>query len=278
MRKQTIGQWLAVFWLLTTIAVLSACHRQQKTVPASASSRSSRIVQSKKAAAKSSAQPSAKPQPAATILTRLRAKPGSALVYAPFGDSLSVGLFADSKESRFTTLFAQQLAAATGKKVHEQGLAIVGKTAANLGVPQVQTIVAQKPDIVTIEFGTNDAVSGQAPATLAAFKAQLIQIVTTLQQQTSAQLILMTTWSPTGGTYASNDAAFDAQIKAVGQANNVPVADLQPIWQDHPEVVGPVGKTLPDFAAWGPRDAFHPNQTGHDRIARALMQLIKQEE
>ncbi len=275
MRKQATWQWLTVLWLLTVIAILSACHQQQGSTKTSSSNQ---VVQSKKAVAKSSVKSSAQPHVTSTILAKLKAKKDRTLIYAPFGDSLSVGLFADSTQSRFTTLFARRLASATGKRVHEQGLAVVGKTAANLGVPQVKTIVAQKPDIVTIEFGTNDAVGGHAPAALATFKSQLTLIVTTLKRQTSAQLILMTTWSPTGGTYVSNDDAFDAQIKAVGRSQKIPVVDLHSIWDNHPEVVGPAGKMLPDFAAWGPRDDFHPNQMGHDRIAQALMRLIKQKE
>ncbi|WP_420542935.1 SGNH/GDSL hydrolase family protein [Schleiferilactobacillus perolens] len=263
--------------LLVTVGTLAAC---QKPVSKSGQSVASTTKTRKKPSKKSSTskkETATKPV-APTLLDQLEKKSGQTLVYSPFGDSVSVGLFADSKQSRFTTLFAHQLARATGKQVTEQGVAVVGKTAANLGVPQVQTIVNQHPDIVTIEFGTNDAVGGKAPATLAAFKSQLTQIVTTLQQQTQAELILMTTWTPASGMYDVNDAAYDAEIKAVGQETKTPVLDLAPIWQNHPEVVGPPGQNIPDFATWGSRDQYHPNQVGHDRIAAALMNLIQQGE
>lgn len=163
-----------------------------------------------------------------------------------------------------------------GKPVTEKGVAVVGKTAANLGVPSIATIVSQQPDIVTIEFGTNDAVGGASNAVLTAFRQDLATIVNQLQQQTHAQLILMTTWSPANGQYIASDQAFDTQIKAVGQQYRVPVADLRTIWQGNTSVTGPAGQTLPDFAQWGTRDTFHPNQRGHQAIADLLMRIVRQ--
>ncbi|MFT8410899.1 MAG: SGNH/GDSL hydrolase family protein [Schleiferilactobacillus perolens] len=266
--------------LLGMVTLVSACRTNTKTIAQHSVQSSQKLKNAVSSSQKQANLEKNTPTTPAipTILNDLKKKAGQTLVYSPFGDSVSVGLFADSKQSRFTTLFAHQLTRATGKQVTEQGVAVVGKTAANLGVPQVQTIVNQHPDIVTIEFGTNDAVGGKAPATLAAFKSQLTQIVTTLQQQTQAELILMTTWTPASGMYDVNDAAYDAEIKAVGQETKTPVLDLTPIWQNHPEVVGPPGQNIPDFATWGGRDQYHPNQVGHDRIAAALMNLIQQGE
>ena len=145
-----------------------------------------------------------------------------------------------------------------------------------MGVPALPQLVAQHPDVITIEFGTNDAVGGATSTALAAYQQALTTIVTTLQKETSAQLILMTTWSPNQGPYVNADLKFDAVVKAVGQTYQVPVVDLATIWQGHDDVTGPAGTVIPDFTANGPRDTFHPNQRGHDQIAAQLIKTLEE--
>ncbi|BDR56581.1 SGNH/GDSL hydrolase family protein [Xylocopilactobacillus apis] len=200
------------------------------------------------------------------------------IIYAPFGDSLSVGLFADQQSSKFSSLFAQNLSKKIGKNVIEKGLSEVAKTAANFGVPSIQTIIDQKPDLITIEFGTNDAVGGKTDYVLNSFKENLLQIVNAFKNKTTAKLILMTTWSPSNGKYIDNDLAFDQKVKEVGKMTNTPVADLSKIWRGHPEVCGPAGKVISDFSQWGNRDDFHPNQIGHQRIAQMLFEIANKTE
>ena len=257
--------WLGLGVLLLLVAAGCGVSRQA----AKSTSHPSASARSRQASAAST-------PPRPTRLARLKAKSKAQLVYAPFGDSLSVGLFADKKATRFTSLFARQLARLTGKTVTEAGIAEVGKTATNLGVPALPQLVAQHPDVITIEFGTNDAVGGATSTALAAYQQALTTIVTTLQKETSAQLILMTTSSPNQGPYVNADLKFDAVVKAVGQTYQVPVVDLATIWQGHDDVTGPAGTVIPDFTANGPRDTFHPNQRGHDQIAAQLIKTLEE--
>ena len=168
--------WLGLGVLLLLVAAGCGVSRQA----AKSTSHPSASARSRQASAAST-------PPRPTRLARLKAKSKAQLVYAPFGDSLSVGLFADKKATRFTSLFARQLARLTGKTVTEAGIAEVGKTATNLGVPALPQLVAQHPDVITIEFGTNDAVGGATSTALAAYQQALTTIVTTLQKETSAQ-------------------------------------------------------------------------------------------
>ena len=257
--------WLGLGVLLLLVAAGCGVSRQA----AKSTSHPSASARSRQASAAST-------PPRPTRLARLKAKSKAQLVYAPFGDSLSVGLFADKKATRFTSLFARQLARLTGKTVTEADIAEVGKPATNLGVPALPQLVAQHPDVITIEFGTNDAVGGATSTALAAYQQALTTIVTTLQKETSAQLILMTTWSPNQGPYVNADLKFDAVVKAVGQTYQVPVVDLATIWQGHDDVTGPAGTVIPDFTANGPRDTFHPNQRGHDQIAAQLIKTLEE--
>ncbi|MEO2848308.1 SGNH/GDSL hydrolase family protein, partial [Lacticaseibacillus paracasei] len=169
------------FWLgfgLLLLILAAGCEVQHKAAKSSSSAASLRSRKSPSSRSSAAIKQT-------SMLARLKAKSQTTLVYAPFGDSLSVGLFADSKTSRFTTLFADQLHHLTDKTVTEEGIAEVGKTATNLGVPALPALIAQHPDLITIEFGTNDAVGGATPTALADYRQALTTIVATLQKQTT---------------------------------------------------------------------------------------------
>lgn len=210
-----------------------------------------------------------------TLASELKNSSKKSLVYSPLGDSLSVGLMANSQSDRFTSQFTRQIAKATGKKVEEKGTAMVGKTATNFGLPNVQTIIDQDPDIVTVEFGTNDAADVNNEKALPNYRSSIKQILDQLQQKTHAKIILMTSWSPADGPNKENDLRFDKVIKAEGKSRNLPVVNLADIWQGDPSVAGTPASITE--SVWNrPADTLHPNQKGHDKIAKALTKVLNQ--
>lgn len=208
-----------------------------------------------------------------TILNDLKSSPKKTLTYYALGDSLSVGLFSNSQNTRFTTLFAKDLEKGTGKKVTEINNSSVGKTVTNFGLPNVQALIAQQPDLVTIEFGTNDAAYGVDEKNLGDFTNNLDSLVQQVKSQTKAKILLMTTWSPSDGKYIQNDEIYDQKIKQIGQKYQVPIVDLATIWRDNPAV------TKNDLGYSNvynrQKDQFHPNQLGHDKISDLLYQTVK---
>lgn len=260
----TILLLLTVF--ISGASLLSSCSQKEKQTQTSVKKKSSNTKKAKKKGPK-----------IITVADKLKNSSKKNLVYAPLGDSLSVGLFADSKASRFTTLFTKDIEKATGKKVSEQGISVVGKTASNFGVYQVNSIAAKDPDIVTVEFGTNDAAGGASASALNAYETSMNQIVDTLQKKTHAQIILMTSWSPADGKNIEADKQFDQVIYKIAKQKNLPVADLSTIWEHNDSVTGPAGKTISDFSDYLTRDNFHPNQLGHDKIAELLNSKLNQE-
>lgn len=268
---------LRFFIFILLAGILVGCSNNQNTKTQSSTQHVTE-KSSKKAHSKShKKQPSHKTSLENSILAKLKRINKKELVYVPFGDSISVGLFADNNSQKFTELVRQDIAKKTSKTVTGNQVAEVGKTATNFGVPNLQNIINQNPDLVTIEFGTNDAVGGVNNVFFDQFKSSMEQIITSLQQNTHAQLVLVTTWSPPNGRYAENDLAYDKEIIALGQKFNIPVANLQSIWQNDASIVGPVGATIPDFSTFGVRDDFHPNQKGHQSIANKVMQVIEQQ-
>lgn len=210
-----------------------------------------------------------------TLASELKNSKKKTLVYSPLGDSLSVGLMANSQKDRFSSQFARTIAKETGKKVQEEGASETGKTATNFGLPNVQTIIDQKPDIVTVEFGTNDAADVNNPQALPNYQNSIKQILDQLQAKTNAKIILMTSWSPSDGPYRENDLRFDKVIFKEGKARHLPVVNLAKIWKNDPSVAG-TGAEITE-PVWGkPADKLHPNQKGHDKISQALTKVLNQ--
>lgn len=209
-----------------------------------------------------------------TILNELKGSTKTSLKYYALGDSLSVGLFSNKQDSRFTTLFKNDLEKGTGKKVIEINNSSVGKTVTNFGLPNVQNLIDSNPDIVTIEFGTNDSAYGVDSKNLGDFINNLDTLVGRVKNETQAKILLMTTWSPSDGQYKDNDSIYDQQIKKIGKKYQVQVVDLSKIWKDNPQVTeNDLGYSQVYNRS---KDTFHPNQQGHDKIAELLYQTIKE--
>jgi len=134
-------------------------------------------------------------------------------------------------------------------------------------------LIDRQPDIVTIEFGTNDAAYGTDPKNLGDFTSNLETTVRLIKAQTQSKILLMTTWSPSDGKYIENDAIYDQHIKQIGSKYHIPVVDMSNIWKNDPNVT----KNDLDYSQIYNRqkDTFHPNQLGHDKIAQLLYKTVQ---
>lgn len=264
-RKRILTSLFALIFLLA--AVIVGCSKQTKT---SDSNQATTKIEQKQ---KSKTSKNKTNKKSATIATQLKDSSKKTLTYSPLGDSISVGLLADKKTDRFTSQFTRTLEKQTGKIVIEKGSAKIGMTATNYGLPHVNEIIAQDPDIVTVEYGTNDGADVNNPRALPNYQSSLDQILTQLQEKTHAKIILITSWSAANGKYVDNYLKFDQAAIKIAQKHNVPVVDLAKIWQGNTSVTG---GSAASTALWGVNDTIHPNQHGHDEIAKALTKAIDQ--
>lgn len=129
-------------------------------------------------------KPKSKPK---LILDTFKESSKKQLQYYALGDSLSVGLFSNSQTTRFSTLFTKSLTDKIGKPVVESNTSSVGKTVTNFGVLHIQDLIAKQPDIVTVEFGTNDAAYGVDPTNVNNFVTNLNTVVSELKKKTKAK-------------------------------------------------------------------------------------------
>lgn len=250
--------------VLMALLVLTGCSNNQATTKESTKSVERTEIRKN--------NPKTKPKPV-SILDDLKNSSKEQLRYYALGDSLSVGLFSDSKATRFSTLFTKSLESKTGKQVVESNTSSVGKTVTNFGILHVQDVVANQPDIVTVEFGTNDAAYGVDATNVNNFVTNLDAVVSQLKSQTKAQIILMTSWSSSDGKYIENDRVYDQKIKEIAQKYQVPVADLSMIWNNNPSVIKNDLGYSNIYSIQ--KDEFHPNQQGHQAIADLLMKTVE---
>lgn len=182
------------------------------------------------------------------------------IVYSPMGDSLTEGYFATSSDKRFVEVYAKMLEDKLGYQVDVQGVAGYGGTSIN-GINGLEEIKSQSPDLITIEFGTNDADPANG-SDIETFKANLdtmIQTVSTIGNK-KPKIILVTTWNQ-----GDKAIPFDKAIKEAGKKYDLPVADISNIWKDS-STKGPEG--VQTFK--GLSDNWHPNDEGMQRIAEKI--------
>lgn len=190
-------------------------------------------------------------------------------VYTALGDSLAAGYFATASSKGYVAQVAQQIKAQQHVPVTVHNFSENGGSINTVAFPQLTEIYNTQPDLVTIEFGTNESVYDDPPhsATPAKFEKNLRKLISDLRANTHARIVLLTTWNQ------PRSLTYDARIQAVAKADHLPVANLQPIWQQAQQNGALSVKGAASFLGYG--DGFHPSDTGHTLIARAVYQQIK---
>ncbi|MCL4367140.1 SGNH/GDSL hydrolase family protein [Patescibacteria group bacterium] len=185
--------------------------------------------------------------------------------YAALGDSLTAGVGTYSYEQTFPFMYAQRLA-----KTHTQ------LEFTNFGQPGARTIevinyqlnpaIKQQPNLVTLLVGVNDIHDLQKQSS---FEQHFDQIVNTLLQQTSAQIIIlnipylgsnMILWPPYNYLFDMRTQQFNRTIEKSCNLERVICIDLY--HQTHHAF-----QTNPDLYA---ADQFHPSEHGYLYFVNSL--------
>lgn len=267
MKKLLTGVLLTVS--LSSLYVVEGCSNHASTGPVQVEG----VVMPKVSQPDKPIRPkSAKKKQKLTMFETLEQSKKPQLTYCAFGDSLSVGLFSEQKTRRFSTQLASSLQQQLHRKVIEKNTSAVGKTVTNFGIGHVEDVINAKPDLVTIEFGTNDAAYGTYPLNFNNFSNNLDATVSRIRHETQAQILLLTTWSSNKGKYIESDRIYDQKIKEIRQRYGVTVVDLSQIWKNNPEVTRNDQGMSKIYNIQ--KDEFHPNQYGHDQIVSLLEKTI----
>ncbi len=200
---------------------------------------------------------------AAALLPAVALAPGAFAAGMPkvlaFGDSLSAGLGLPPDAAFPARLEAQLRMQGVAARVVNAGVS--GDTTAG-GVARLDWALTDKPDIVLLELGANDALRGIDPAVVRANLDRLIGLI----QRSGAKLILLGMRAPAnwGEDYRQ---AFDRIYPDLAQAHGIP---LYPFFLEgvamQPQLNQP--------------DGLHPNERGVavivERVAPYVARLIGQ--
>lgn len=192
---------------------------------------------------------------------------GEKLIYSPMGDSLAFGVGVTNENKKYVSLLAQQINKKLGYEVEvSEGAVFPGKGLKDEGIPNLPNVIAEQPDFVTIEFGTNDLNENNknSYSSPQEFKEQLEYLIDTLKDESAKPLkiLLVTTWNS-----GQKSLAYDYVIASVAKEKNIPVANIQSVWQNRTDTFGPKG--YEDFTG-ALSDGWHPNDQGHEEIAKLM--------
>lgn len=188
---------------------------------------------------------------------------GKTVKYAALGDSLAAGYETSTRENSYQYLVQAYLKHTLGfAKVDLSGFWREGTTARIGGLANVGKVIAAKPDIVTVEYGTNDQdLTNPNYVYSDVFRTNMATLVNRLKKGLPhAKIVLVTSWnSPTA-------AEYDRQIKSVAKAAHVQIADISQVWRKDRNTIS--RKSQKSWRGHG--DGFHPNDRGNQAIAKLI--------
>lgn len=192
---------------------------------------------------------------------------GEELIYSPMGDSLAEGYYATEHNKRYVEVLSQLIEEKLGYDVQlKSGAVKRGTGLKDTAIPNLDKVVSEQPNFITIEFGTNDLKQKKknAYSNPEDFKKRLTYVIDYLNDHLSnkPKIILVTTWA------RENSLAYDAIIEEVGQEKNLPVVNIESVWQNRIDTRGTKGVQT----YLGVSDDWHPNDKGHKEIANAIFQ------
>lgn len=140
-----------------------------------------------------------------------------------------------------------------------------------------KSVIARKPDIVTVMYGTNDSYvdlgKTNSRLTVEQYQTNLTTIVRQLQEA-DIQVVLMT--EPRWGSKARNGigespnvqlAKFVQACRDVAKETQVPLVDHYAIWKQAEEE----GANLSEWTT----DECHPNPAGHEQLAQGMLPVLR---
>ncbi len=171
------------------------------------------------------------------------------IVYGVLGDSTAQGIGASDPEHSYPAIFAKRLRGKTGKPVHIVNVSKSGARTTDVLDRQINALLSFKPDIITVEIGTNDIYHGTS-------KEEIVQnlenIMKQLPQGTIIAEIPYLMWP---GKNA--EAKFiNNELQRIVSANNQKIAPLYSLTK-HNHI------KLNTYSV----DFYHPNNKGYESWA-----------
>ncbi len=189
-------------------------------------------------------------------------KKGEKIVFVAFGDSITEGYGVNEG-------WPEKLVKELKIKYPQAEIELINKGKAGDTLEDSiyrfeQDVLSYNPDLVTINFGINDAMSG---VSLADFERTLKEIINAIKSKTNSDIIVIS-------SEVLEDEVADAMVRKyydklqkVSREEKVVFVDIHRIWQQKLRE----GKDLASFLIPG---LDHPNEEGYKIFAKALAELF----
>ncbi|PJI09499.1 MULTISPECIES: SGNH/GDSL hydrolase family protein [Clostridium] len=189
---------------------------------------------------------------------------GKSIKYLSIGDSVTLGYGASSQDSFFTNRLGTLITNNMGFQVQKNNIAKRGELLSE-ALNDVSQINSWSPDLITIEYGTNDS-NTENNVSPAVFENELNTLLDGITTKVNRKptIVLMTTWNVSYGQ------RYDDIITNIGKQRNIPVVNMKDIYSNKTNVCTAGNKTF-----YGVSDDFSPNDKGMEAIANVLYQKVQ---
>ena len=183
-------------------------------------------------------------------------------VYVALGDSAAQGIGASAIASSYVSIIAEQIRAQTQRPVTVINLSKSGGRLQDVLTEQIPQLGGLKPDLVTVDIGSNNITAGTPDAVMDA------DYTTMIKQLSAYPTVFANLPDFMWGKQQRNTKNINKTILQASADNKVILADLHKV-------------TMARMWSWNEfaADGFHPNNNGHKTWARAfepaVLQVIK---
>jgi lysophospholipase L1-like esterase len=183
------------------------------------------------------------------------------------GDSITTGCDASGKYNvaPYAPGYGQLIADALTKQfnchINAQNLAVGGKTS-DWGIEQIDKIIAEKPDLVILAFGMNDA---SHQTTAMDFQSNIRKMIVDIQSQLPAtEFVLIATMTANAEWMYASPELYPQYRQALNQLQKTGLimADVFTLWDDMVKRKG--------YLSFTANGLNHPNDFGHRLYAQVI--------
>jgi len=184
---------------------------------------------------------------------------GSDVTIVALGDSLTSGWMVARGYTEFLRDMLMSRFPRADVRIINSG--IPGDTATGGLYRLQQDALSYSPDLVLVQFALNDAFCG---CSLAEFRVAIEAIIERIRQESSAEVLLLTSTLPADASELDVVAQFYAVLKDIAREKECGVALVDELWRD-----AIAAGTLHDSLVL--YDRVHPSEAGYRLMAEAVM-------